>query len=202
MADPTEIVDRIAPIYAQEMGEDWDELSEERRLQWRILAYKTYEVHVKNKREGIVYAIDTIESVQIAPSTPKSWLRGVQEAKNALVWMLEGFDGEIETRVMVPESVPEDFSHVDPYIDVRGGDECPEIVPKGEQCGAMHVDNWSCTRAKHPDHWMHWDADPGDFYDQEDGELIIGLDGKVLATWFEDDTLTSLHPALGDLDAE
>lgn len=199
MADPTIVIDQMAPGFAYEMGEDWDTLSVERQLQWRVLAYKTYEAHVKNKVDGFRQSIDVIESVQVAPSTPKSWLRGVQEAKNALVWTWEGFADELETRVAVPDVLTEDLESPDPYAHLRAGDLAPEIAFPGSGCGAEHHDNWVCSRPPHPDHWAHYDADPGAFRD-EDGEPIEELEGYILATWRNGQRLDSLHPALGHLE--
>ncbi len=201
MADPTKIVDSVAPMYAKELGEDWDSLSEERQRKYRVLAYKIYEVHVQNKLSGFRQAVDIVEMVQTTPSTPKSWLRGVQEAKNALVWALEGFTADIETRVTVPDVLPDDFNADDPYKDLRAGDTVPEIVPPDLWCGAEHDEMWTCTREKHPAHWMHWDSDPGRGYD-DDQELYEEINGKILATWHENTRLDTLHPALGDLDDE
>lgn len=197
MADPTKIVDATAPVYAKQMGEDWDSLTEERQREWRILVYKIYEVHVQNKLSGFEQAVDIVEMVQTAPSTPKSWLRGVQEAKNALVWALEGFKEDIETRVMVPETLPEDFALEDEYKDLRAGDVAPEQLSKAV-CGEVHEDNWMCTRPPHPEHWMHWDADMGEYANDED--LSVELEGRILATWKQGQRLDTLHPALGDLE--
>lgn len=201
MADPTKIVDAVAPVYAKELGEDWDTLSEKRQREYRALAYKIYEVHVQNKLSGFRQAIEIVEMVQTAPSTPKSWLRGVQEAKNALLWALEGFEDDITTRVTVPDYLPDDFTAEDPHASLRAGDEVPSLVPPDQWCGAEHDELWTCTRAQHPDHWMHWDADPGRGYD-EDEELYDAINGKILATWHENTRLDTLHPALGDLDDE
>lgn len=202
MADPTRIVDNVAPIYAQELGEDWESMTEERKRQFRALAYKVYEVHVKNKLEGLDLSVQIVEAVQVAPSTPKSWLKGVQEAKNALKWAIEGMTTDIETRVTVPEFLPEDFDSPDEYADLRAGDSVPEIVPQDQQCGAVHEDAWTCTRRKHPDHWHHWDDDLGlsDEDARDESELMDMIEGKILATWHEGQRLDSLHPALGDLD--
>ncbi len=199
MADPTKIVDSTAPVYAKQMGEDWEALSEERQRDWRVLAYKIYEVHVQNKTQGFKQAVDIIEAVQLAPSTPKTWLRGVQEAKNALVWALEGFLSDIETRVEVPDVLPDDFALEDEYKDLRAGDVAPEQA-LGALCGEVHEDNWTCTRPPHPEHWMHWDADMGEY--AQDDELSVELEGRILATWHQGQRLDTLHPALGDLDDE
>lgn len=197
LADPTKIVDSTAPIYAKEMGEEWDSISEERKREWRALAFKIYEVHVKNKFEGLDSAVAVIEAVQLAESTPKSWLRGVQEAKNALVWAIAGFRTDIETRVDVPDALPDDFSREDEYKDLRAGDVAPEQAT-GAVCGAVHDDNWTCTRPPHPEHWLHWDADMGEWAD--DDELSVELDGRILATWHYGERLDTLHPALGELE--
>lgn len=202
MADPTKIVDRVAPIYAQELGEDWETLSQARRERFRALAYKIYEIHVTNKLEGLDMAVEIIEAVQVAESTPKSWLRGVQEAKNALVWATTTMRDDIQTRINVPDVLPDGFNAEDPHKDLRAGDKAPEIVLGPERCGAEHEDNWVCSRPAHPGHWMHYDADPGEFYDDDD-QLIESLDGMILATWHhEGERLDSLHPALGELDEE
>lgn len=202
MADPTTIVDRVAPIYAQELGEDWETLSTERKERYRVLAYKIYEIHVTNKLEGLDMAAEIIEAVQVAPSTPKTWLKGVQEAKNALKWATEKMRADIETRVTVPDVLPEDFNAEDPHSALRAGDIAPEVVLGPDRCGVEHEDNWVCSRPKHPDHWMHYDADPGEFYDDDD-ELVDILEGTILATWhYEGERLDSLHPALGELEEE
>lgn len=197
LADPTKIVDSVAPIYAQEMGEDWDTITEERKRLWRALAFKLYEVHVKNKFEGLNSAVAVIEAVQLAESTPKTWLRGVQESKNALVWAIQGFERDIETRVEVPDVLPDDFAEEDPYKDLRAGDIAPENA-SGKQCGAYHDDNWCCTRDPHPDHWIHMDCDMGEY--EADDELREELDGRILATWHNGQRLDTLHPALGELE--
>jgi len=199
MADPTMIVDSTAPVYAKQMGEDWDSITEERRREWRILAYKIYEVHVQNKLAGFTQAVQLVEAVQVAPSTPKSWLRGVQEAKNALVWALEGFTSDIETRVDIPDVLPDDFALEDDYKDLRAGDVAPEQA-SGPVCGEVHDDNWTCTRPPHPEHWHHWDADMGEY--AQDDELSVELEGRILATWKQGQRLDTLHPALGDLEDE
>lgn len=198
MADPTTIVDSVAPIYAQEMGEAWDTITEERKRQWRALAYRIYEVHVQNKVTGFRQSIEIVEGVQVAPSTPKSWLRGVQEAKNALVWSIESFEADIATRVEVPDVLPDDFDKEDPYKDLRAGDVAPENTPGVAPCGAFHADNWQCTRDAHPDHWIHMDCDMGEY--SKDDDLRPELEGRILATWHNDQRLDTLHPALGDLE--
>lgn len=199
MSDPTTIVEKTAPAYASMMGEEWDEIDEQRREWWRALAFKVYELHVANKLDGLKMAIDAVEAVQVAESTPKSWLRGAQETKNALVWLMQGVQADMYTAVEVPDSLPADFDEEDPYKDLRAGDLAPEIVPERERCNALHADNWSCTRRKHPDHWSHWDSEPGDFYD-DDQELIEYIHGCILATWHNDYSLETLHPAFGDLE--
>lgn len=199
MADPTTIVDATAPIYAKQMGEDWDAIGEQRQREWRVLAYKIYEVHVQNKVAGFAQSVEIVEMVQVAPSTPKSWLRGVQEAKNALVWALEGFTADIETRVEVPDVLPDDFDKEDPYKDLRAGDIAPD-EGSGRVCGALHDDNWQCSRPEHPDHWIHMDCDMGEY--AQDDELSVELEGRILATWRQGQRLDTLHPALGDLDEE
>lgn len=198
MADPTRIVDATAPVYAREMNEVWDDMTEERKRQWRALAYNVYEAHVKNKLSGLDAAVETIEAVQTAPSTPKSWLRGVQEAKNFLVFRITELKDDIETRVEVPEFVPDALDMPDPYGDLRAGDVAPETLLKDGTCGHIHVDNWVCTRPSHPEHWNHWDADMGEY--EDDDELRVELEGRILATWRYDERLDTLHPALGDLD--
>src|SRR5690242_19506537 len=198
MADPTRIVDATAPVYAREMNESWDDMAEERKRLWRALAYNVYEAHVKNKLSGLDAAVETIEAVQTARSTPKSWLRGVQEAKNFLVFRIEELRADIETRVEVPDTVPDALDMEDPYKDLRAGDVAPESLLKDGTCGAVHENNWICTRPPHPDHWNHWDADMGEY--EEDDELRAELEGRILATWKNDQRLDTLHPALGDLD--
>lgn len=199
MADPTRIIDRTANVYATKMGEDWDSLSQERKLQWRALAFLVYEVHVKNRLDAMEQCIEVAEMVQTAPSTPKGWLRGAQETKNALVaFHLNALD-ELDTRPEIPEAFPEDLGKEDPYKDLRAGDLDPEKATEGLQCGAMHEDNWTCTRKKHPDHWNHWDSDLGDYYEEEDVEY---LEGQILATWYDGQRLDSLHHALGEIDDE
>jgi hypothetical protein len=202
MADPTKIVDVTAPIYATEMHEVWDEITDERKMQWRALAYKVYEAHVKNKLEGLDMAAEIVEAVQVAPSTPKSWLRGVQEAKNALVWATDKMKRDIETRVTVPETLPEDFNAEDPYKDLRAGDMVPTIVPRSLQCGAENEDAWVCTRERHPAHWHHWDDDLGLADDEQEEELMEAIEGRILVTWFDGESVDSLHPALGDLEED
>jgi hypothetical protein len=197
LADPTVIVDGTAPVFAKQMGEDWDTISEERKREWRILAYKIYEIHVQNKLAGFTQAVTIVEMVQTTPSTPKSWLRGVQEAKNALAWALENLKSDIDTHVEVPDVLPDDFSAEDEYKDLRAGDVAPE-QPVGVTCGEVHEDNWTCTRPPHPEHFMHWDADMGEY--AQDAELSVELEGRILATWKHGQRLDTLHPALGDLE--
>jgi len=200
LADPTRIVDTTAPVYAAAMEESWDDMTEERKRLWRALAYNVYEAHVKNKLGGLDAAVETIEAVQTAPSTPKSWLRGVQEAKNFLMFRIAELKDDIETRVEVPDTVPDALDMPDPYKDLRAGDAVPEELLNGTACGALHEDNWVCTRPPHPDHWNHWDSDMGEYGD--DDELRPELEGRILATWRQDQRLDTLHPALGDLDDE
>jgi hypothetical protein len=176
-------------------------MSTERLERFRALAYKIYEIHVVNKLEGLDMAVEIIEAVQVAESTPKSWLRGVQEAKNALVWATEAMRTDVETRVNVPDALPDDFTAEDPHATLRAGDKAPEIVLGPDRCGAEHDQNWVCSRSIHPDHWMHYDADAGEFYDDDD-QLVEIVDGAILATWHEGQRLDSLHPALGDLEDE
>lgn len=200
MADPTKIVDRTASTYATMMGEEWDLITAERKLLWRALAFRAYELHAKNRLDAMQQCIEVVESVQTAPSTPKGWLRGAQEAKNALVlFHLEAIE-DLTTRPTIPEFVPDGLDAEDPYKSARAGDLEPEVVPRGQQCGAMHEDSWECTRAKHPDHWIHWDSDLGEGYDYEEDEE--GLKGVIIATWFNDQRLDSLHPAVGELEEE
>lgn len=194
MADPTSIINKTAPMYAEVMGEAWDELTEERKMLYRSLAFRVYEVHVKNRLDAMQNCIEVIEGVQTAQSTPKGWLRGVQESKNALVLYHLTATEELQTRPSIPEELPEDFNVEDPYATLRAGDTEPETTPEGLQCGAQHEFNWTCTRPAHPEHWMHWDADPGDNEDLED------LTGTILATWKDGETLESLHPVFGDPD--
>ena len=197
MSDPTNVVDGSAPAYASMMGEVWDELTWERKLLWRALAFKAYEKHVQNKLLGMQEAIEVIEEVQVADSTPKNWLRGTQEAKNALVVMYMTATAELEVRVDVPETLPEDFALEDPYAALRAGDMEPERVSERERCNAQHEDDWVCTRRKHPEHHQHWDANL-DMPEGEDGPEVD--DGQILATWRNYQRLESLHPAFGDLE--
>lgn len=200
MADPTKIVDRTAATYAKMMNEDWDSLSAQRKLDWRALAFRVYELHAKNRLDAMTQAIEVVEGVQTAPSTPKGWLRGAQEAKNALVTFHMMAVDDLTTRSTIPDTVPDDLDAQDPYIDLRAGDLEPERVPRAQQCGVVHDDSWECTRAKHPAHWMHWDSDLGDGYDYEEDEE--GLDGVIIATWRGEERLDSLHPAVGELEDE
>lgn len=185
---------------------DWETLSPEMQRRFRALAFKVFEAHVVNKIEGFKMAIEVVENVQVAPSTPKSWLRGVQEAKNALVWVLDGFADELETRVDVPDALPDGFDALDPYEHLRAGETAPQEANEGALCGAEHESMWQCTRAPHPSHWQHWDASTDglqwDEDDEEDAEFVSSLDGIILATWHDDGRLESLHPALGELDGE
>lgn len=199
MSDPTRIIDRTAVVYATKMNEDWDTISDARKLEWRALAFIVYEVHVKNRLDAMEQCIEVAESVQTAPSTPKGWLRGAQETKNALVAFHLGAVDELTTRVEVPEMVPDDLDAEDPHVTLRAGDYDPENVPSAKRCGAIHEDDWSCTRAKHPEHWMHWDSDLGVGYDEEDSEY---LEGQIIATWHNGQRLDSLHHAIGELEED
>lgn len=193
------IVDGSAPAYAKMLGEEWEDLTDERKLLWRSLAFKAYEKHVDNKLLGMRECVELIEEVQVADSTPKNWLRGVQEAKNALVVMLLSATDELEVRVEVPDVLPNDFALEDPYRHLRAGDMEPEKVSERERCNAQHEDDWVCTRRKHPEHFQHWDANL-DMPEGEDGPEVD--DGQILATWRNGQRLETLHPAFGDLDEE
>src|SRR5690349_4985021 len=116
MADPTAIIDHTAPVYAEQMGETWDDLSPRRKREWRALAFKIYELHAKNKIEGMKNCLETLDNVMTAPSTPKTWLRGVQEAKNALVAVSMAAANDLTTGATIPDEIPDDFDTPDPYV--------------------------------------------------------------------------------------
>lgn len=200
MADPTSIVERTAPTYAEQMGETWDELTPRRQREWRALAYKIYELHIKNKLEGMSQSVEVLDSVLTAPSTPKNWLRGVQEAKNAMIALNLAAAMELRTHADIPDAFPWDLTEEDPYIELRAGDVEPETVSEHERCNAQ-VDDWTCTRRRHPSHWKHWDADSSEIVD-EDGDEMPELEGIILSTWYDGRKLETLHPVIGFLDEE
>lgn len=189
MSDPTSIVEKTARQYAHELGEDWDDLTPLRQQRFRAMAFKIYELHVTNKLSGMAMCCDAIEDVQTAASTPKNWLRGVQEAKNALVTLVEDELEAVRVHVTVPDAPTDDLDASDPYETLEAGDPEPYgNVKSKNRCGSLHNDNWTCTREKHPEHWQHWDSDPADFYRDTDGEILV--------TWRDPEVLDSVHRAV------
>lgn len=186
---PVEITEKTAKTYASSMREEWDELSDERKMHWRALAFRIYEMHCKNKLNGMTMALNEIEEVQLAPSTPKRWLPGVQEARNAIALMITEELDTLDVRVTVPESVPDAFDAIDPYLTLSAEDVDPYIGTESDlQCGYVHEDGWTCTREMHPMHWQHWDSNPAEFYEDTNGEILV--------TWFYDEDVTTVHPAV------
>lgn len=190
MSNPTDIVEKTSKQYAHELGMDWDDdLTPLQQQKFRALAFKIYELHVQNKLQGMQMACEVIEDVQTSAATPKNWLRGVQEAKNALVVMLEAELETLEVSVEVPDAPTDDLDAHDKYETLEAGDKDPyDGLKASKRCGAVHDDNWTCTREKHPEHWQHWDSDPADFYRDTDGEILV--------TWRNASTLDSVHRAV------
>lgn len=199
MGDPTIVMQKTAESYARILGEDWDELSQERQERFRVLAFSVYQMHVTNKLQGMKMAIEAVEDVQCAPSTPKRWLPGVQEAKNALCFMVEEELELLEIAVEVPDVVPDNLDANDPYEDLRAGDRSPyDALKSTEVCGNVKSEDgdtgWTCTRLHHPAHWKCWDDDPGEWYEDADGEILV--------TWYQDGgPLESIHPAVKEFES-
>lgn len=194
LSDPSWIVEKTAEAYAEVLDEEWDALSPERQMKFRILAYNVLDNHMRNKINGMKLSISVVEDVLCAPSTPKRWLPGVQEAKNALFFALEIEGDALEVRVNIPESVPNGLESHDPYSTLEAGDLDPyeAMGDKSERCGKVHGEGWSCTRPVHPEHFQCWDAEPAEFYRDCEGEILV--------TWTSEDELTSVHPAVLEYD--
>lgn len=190
MNDVVDVIERTAQSHAKVLHEKWDDLPESRREMFRKLAYLIYTMHIKNKLMGMQEMIQVVEDVQTAGSTPKRWLPGVKEAKNAMLWYLECAEGELSITVEVPEVVPTDLEQPDPYAELGAEDTDPYNATEGveDRCGWVHPDEWSCTRPNHPDHWQHWDAESGGIYP--------GTETHILATWFGSNELDTIHRAV------
>lgn len=193
MGNPTLVIQKTAESYARVLGDEWEDLTPERQERFRVLSFHIYQMHVSNKLQGMKQAIEAVEDVQCAPSTPKRWLPGVQEAKNALCFMVEEEMEILEMRVEVPDVVPDNLDAEDPYSTLTAGDKSPYGLIKSEDlCGVVKSDDgengWTCTRLHHPSHWQHWDNDPGEWYEDADGEILV--------TWFDGGPLETVHPAV------
>lgn len=190
MNDVVEMVERTAQSYAKVLREKWDDMPAKRQDMFRQLAFFIYEMHIKNKLNGMSEALQVIQQVQQAPSTPKRWLPGVQEAANAVGLYIADEVELHEIAVEVPETVPDDLTKADPYSHLTAEDTDPYggCVPSKERCGALHDENWTCTRPVHPSHWQHWDSDPEDFYKE------TGTD--ILVTWNGNGEIRTIHRAV------
>lgn len=193
--DPTRLIQATAESYARVLGEEWEDLSAERQQKFRVLSYHIYTMHCTNKLAGIKQAVDEVDDVLLAPSTPKRWLPGVQEAKNSLIAMMVEEMDTLEMRVAVPDGVPDDLEAEDPHSTLEAGVKSPYGLVKAEdRCGLLKPSDedaeygWTCTRPKHPDHWLHWDDESDGFYDNADGEILV--------TWHSDGPLESIHMAV------
>lgn len=182
MTDAFSNAQELGEMIAKVLGEEYDELDEDRQRLFRKVGFAVTEA-VFTERIAVHKDLATaIRELMGLDNTPKRWLPGLKEAAK--------FIDEVErmsTRVDIPDVIVLS-TEPDPYADLSATDEDPYLSePPHGRCGDEPFnDGWSCTRPVHDPSWQHWDADSTDSAHPE-------LQG-ILATWDHTGYLTSLHP--------
>lgn len=188
--DPTDRVQSLAKRFCGMLGENWDELREDRKMAYRRLAFGVFESLSQTMDDTMRNAVVYLEGLMQHNTTPKSWLVGIRESSYLLRDLA---DDTPDFGVNIPDVVPDDLTKPDPYTGIKAGDWDPyKLIPsEEEQCAQQGPDGWECTREPHPPHWVHWDAD-------RDVESPL-IPGKIHVTWFESvEGFDSIEPMLLD----
>jgi hypothetical protein len=188
MHDPTMRVESVAQSLSKLLLEDYEHMTDLRRQTFRAAAFQIYSQFLEARFTTLDDVLDILEEVRIAPSTPKSWLRGVEEATNAVAVTYAHERDFKEVGSRVPETLFDGWADADPLADIVAGDVSPHAYNPEAQCGHWHLNGWQCSRPEHPSHWKHYDHDPT-FWD-EDAEFM----DEIIVTWYADNAVETYHP--------